>query len=875
MFKKLFLIFFTTAILLFAQSFIFVNSADALCTQWAEVQDNSGNSIDDADVTICGIPATSWGFGFYFLEDLTEDDSCSIIASKFGYLSASTIVTLCTPNSPLLTLISCVANRGDACDTQPCCPPLSCIGGECCNSSLRATAGKTCYCDAECISGKCWGGVCILDPPANPIYPANNSKAIDINPDLSIILRWEAGPDAQKYIYRLEGGKKNLEASTTNTQSEPISATSTLKAGSTHFWQVRSCADLDANGEIDPAAECGNYSSQWNFKFLLNPPTGLVVTDTNFPVQLNWSDVIGAQAYDAEIKINLYDCDWHDYILNFLNGIPVIGWFIPDNPCSVFQQFIWDPIVSWFRDTLGFLLGWENYDASCPWILWNSNTEKCEAVAITATGSLKSEYKDDTCVFTKNTAHKVRVSSCLIDGYTTYCGPYGDEIGFTTGNFPIEAPKLVFPTTTVPISVVGSGHSLRWNAHNCSNYIHVTVNKTPGGNVLDKTIPNQESLTLGFGEGEFKDMLDSKNDLDKNYNWQVYSCWRTKDNIECNQGSVSEVGNFKTIGAPPLLLKPAEGEMVKTIITWENIDGAGSYSYQIANDAGFLNIVKYGTTKNSSVVVDYNDILPADQYWWRVSVCSDPDGNICGDWSASRSFNTYPLNPPSNPNPTSPDGQLFVPGVLSWNPNPGASFYQIKIANSTIDPAETLEGCETKEGAQIVPPTIVSEPRFYFGELCQGKYMWQALSCWDKDCVLTAPANWSDAETWTFSAVAPPPPEEKGLLPCGRRSDNLDTPYNEREPCQLKHAGFLIQNILDFLLWRLGLIIMAILAVVSGVTSYFSLGSPNTLVQIKSIWKSAGIGWIIMLLAWTFINLIMRLTGFQVEFFGRWWQLPF
>jgi len=85
----------------------------------------------------------------------------------------------------------------------------------------------------------------------------------------------------------------------------------------------------------------------------------------------------------------------------------------------------------------------------------------------------------------------------------------------------------------------------------------------------------------------------------------------------------------------------------------------------------------------------------------------------------------------------------------------------------------------------------------------------------------------------------------------------------------------MLQNILDFVMWRLGLIVVALFSLFSAVVSYFSLGGPDTLARIKAIWKSVGMGYGIILLAWVFINLIMRLAGFQVEFFGQWWQINF
>ncbi|PIV41664.1 MAG: hypothetical protein COS26_03250, partial [Candidatus Nealsonbacteria bacterium CG02_land_8_20_14_3_00_40_11] len=66
-----------------------------------------------------------------------------------------------------------------------------------------------------------------------------------------------------------------------------------------------------------------------------------------------------------------------------------------------------------------------------------------------------------------------------------------------------------------------------------------------------------------------------------------------------------------------------------------------------------------------------------------------------------------------------------------------------------------------------------------------------------------------------------------------------------------------------------------LLAVATGVIYYFSMGAPTTMVKVKSLLKSAGIGYGIVFLAWIIINLILAVLGFKVDFFGHWWQISF
>jgi hypothetical protein len=194
-----------------------------------------------------------------------------------------------------------------------------------------------------------------------------------------------------------------------------------------------------------------------------------------------------------------------------------------------------------------------------------------------------------------------------------------------------------------------------------------------------------------------------------------------------------------------------------------------------------------------------------------------------------------------------------------------------------MDEEEVLEGCAEKEGMQIIPEQgeeapITDKNQFFLYSYCLGDYQWTVRSCWDEKCEKASDYS----AIWEFKAVQPIPAKwDTGIVPCGRRYNNPDTPYNEREPCQLKHFGFMFQNIIDFLLWRIGLIVLLVLTIVTGLIYYSSLGDTEKILQIKAMWRAAGTGFLIMLLAWTAINLLLAVLGFDVEFFGRWWKIEF
>lgn len=114
-----------------------------------------------------------------------------------------------------------------------------------------------------------------------------------------------------------------------------------------------------------------------------------------------------------------------------------------------------------------------------------------------------------------------------------------------------------------------------------------------------------------------------------------------------------------------------------------------------------------------------------------------------------------------------------------------------------------------------------------------------------------------------------------GLVPCGRTSDNPDTPWIETEPCGIKHIFILIKNIIDFLLGKLAPLLLVLLMVYSGVIFYLSLKmeAPTPIAKVKSLWKAAGIGYGIIFFAWIIIDLILKIFGYNVGVFGPWWEL--
>ncbi|MDO8663214.1 MAG: hypothetical protein Q7K28_00010 [Candidatus Wildermuthbacteria bacterium] len=700
------------------------------------------------------------------------------------------------------------------------------------------------------------------NPPSAPISPLDGAEAIQLTSGLILELKWEPVADATKYLYQY--WKKGdpipaleLEASIARSELLPLTEAqpgiTLLQPGAKYLWRVRACNDND----------CGNYSDNWSFVFRLSPPEKIII-DPRFPVTIGWSNakVAGAKSYIIEPKIDVGAWSW--------------------NPLDPIKRYLFDPIVNW--------LGFKTYDPSCPWLFWDEPAGKNGECLSLPAASSSAKFVDDTCIFAKNVPYKIKAASCL-DEKADYCGPYGNEWKFTASNidaasgkpFTLSPPKLKTPLF-IPgknIPIVGQADYLMWESPTCSSFVLLFIAKSGGGNIIDEKLPVPDAGIMPMSDEHLKDLFSKIENLNQEYTWKLQPCWQGEENIKCEPNVYSEEWRFKTTGRPPTLSKPDGGKSasIPVSLQWEKIEGAGSYRYQIASNNTFSSLAEEGTTTNSQKEINYPSVSPNDSYWWRVKTCADARGNVCGLWSSPAAFTTLPLNPPSNLSPTNG----LLPAVIKWDPDPGANFYQYKIdyvsATYQSPGGATLKenrvGCQNKIGAPIAAPTITSQASATIYENCLGEYKWWVRSCLDKDCVVAAPAGLNSAPRQTFTAFGITATPEKGLVPCGRREDNPLTPYDETESCQFKHVGFVIQNILDFLLWRLGIIVLGILSIASGATIYFSFGNPNTIVQVKSIWKSAGIGWLAMLLAWIIINLIMNLIGFQGKFFGHWWQLPF
>lgn len=470
-----------------------------------------------------------------------------------------------------------------------------------------------------------------------------------------------------------------------------------------------------------------------------------------------------------------------------------------------------------------------------------------------------SEITLDTSIITKYKDYEWEIANCSNatnskcgiscndnqDGDT--CGDYSQKWQFETGDLTLPAPEIISPISG---TAVNRETELKWEPAGFLGVEAYYYEIRKEGEIVAKT-----DTPIGITSVLFADLWN-KLRYNTTYTTEVQSCW--EENIEkCESPTVI---TFETTGGGPDLTSPTQNEqnvIVPVDLTWAEVPGALSYKYQISVNPSFGNIIKTNITAETETSVDYPILNQNTTYYWRVSSCADREANFCGSseniWSQIGAFKTAALTAPLNPIPNNGADFLTSENYLKWDKVLGAKFYEYKI------------------GSEIDGLTQTNYGFIQTGILALGNYIWQVRACLDENCQDAGPwatynFNLTQSEECKDSSVS--------LVPCGRNCDSSATPWNERKPCQFQDIFYIFKNILDFILWTMVPLVLVLLAMASGIIYYLALGDTNKISLVKKIWKSAGIGCLIIFGAWSAITLLLLFLGFQINLFGRWWQFP-
>ncbi len=467
------------------------------------------------------------------------------------------------------------------------------------------------------------------------------------------------------------------------------------------------------------------------------------------------------------------------------------------------------------------------------------------------------EYvNEDMSLFTNLTSYAWQIAACK-GGLGGQCGESSQIWKFETGEIILNDIVLLSPANK---EVVGFPVNLQWMAPAGTNSFQYELYKD--SLIVAPIPPNPLS--------ESSILLESL-ELNTEYGWRVIPCKDFKGE-DCQNWS--DEWKFTTTGASPELTSPENNSLNISIpikLEWGKMSGAKSYRYLVyfVDEQLKEQLIADDFTSENFVLIKYNpDSEQPKQktdYFWKIATCADEEGEICGSFTDTWKLTTFELSPPSNLLPGD-DETIFtyqMPKSFSWDSS--AKYFKITISYTKKSTYES-GSCPTDTKSEIIQNTS------YFVSLaCLGEYKWQVQACLDENCNERGELN-----TQNFTLDQTTPPTQFGLVPCGRSSDNPDTLlWNERDPCQFKHLFILLKNIIDFLLWRVTLIVLLLLVIGTAMIFYFSIGAPVMIIDIKGVWRAAGKGYAIIFLSWILINLFLNFLGYQVGIFGNWWQINF
>ncbi|MBZ1348509.1 MAG: pilin [Candidatus Nealsonbacteria bacterium] len=714
----------------------------------------------------------------------------------------------------------------------------------CQNGQNWSRAKPSCQCAGQC-----------LEVPKNPRYynnpnypkdPKNPEPSLDPNNiflpvklDWDDVKGWNQKTGPQSYVINIKNTRPQNPFNTTTTNSEFIPPSCTLRSGASHPWQVRACCSNDGQN-------CGPKSA-WSFNTNLAP-------ELKSPLDPDWTgkDRIKNQALDVKLK-------WCDVFFQKKIGP---GETIPEKPKS-------------FR--LFFYLGYHEPDKEeiiihhpatpndFPKVLSDRLYRKTQPIFSNERYGFFTKppflYKG-----IKYNFYAWRVAACERFDGRGRCTNFSQKWRFSLDeDIELKIPEGVRPPNNIKIPVEFPV-IFEWKPILGANSYVFKIRKE-GEDFKSK-------IVLGSGHSiDYPKLV-----LNTVYQWRVKAC-TDFEGIKC-EPSWSLVYSFKTTGRPPKiesLFPQGNNVSIPVNFEWENVPGAKSYIFKIQGPELDLTKTIYDIDRKPKISLGFpeNNIRQEKTYSWQVKTCARRAGKICGDWSfPPKTFTTFKLGAPINPFPKN-NQTIYtyqMPKTFSWDTVPWAKHYKLTI-NYTRSPEE-LDVNNCPEGQimeKILPKNSTSK---FINFHCLGTFQWQVQACLDKNCQ----EKGITPSIWNFYLLAKEVPEELrgGLIPCGRKFNDPNTGWDETKPCGIKHIFLLVQIIINFVLWTIVPIILALLVTYTGIIFYLSLstGSAKTLSQVKSLWRAAGIGLGIIFFSWMLINLILSIFGFQITIFGNWYEIP-
>lgn len=160
------------------------------------------------------------------------------------------------------------------------------------------------------------------------------------------------------------------------------------------------------------------------------------------------------------------------------------------------------------------------------------------------------------------------------------------------------------------------------------------------------------------------------------YNTTYY--WRVRSRTNKSLGAWSQPWMFTTIIEAPKLVSPKNntgGHPLTTMLVWNKVDGASSYTVQVSKDKNFSGTLLLNKDITDTIA-EVKGLELYTTYFWRVQARANKNNS---EWSETWKFFTR-LKPPVNRSPA--NNSYGHPTVVNfeWNPSSGANGYEIQIA---------------------------------------------------------------------------------------------------------------------------------------------------------------------------------------------------
>jgi hypothetical protein len=375
------------------------------------------------------------------------------------------------------------------------------------------------------------------------------------------------------------------------------------------------------------------------------------------------------------------------------------------------------------------------------------------------------------------------------------------------------------------------------------------------------------------------------------------------------------------------LRQDPSGEIGGHYFDWDPVLGAASYWLKFEGEEKHEKFVPSVTEPVNKSRLLVNFLEKDGKYTWQIRTCADlcSENNKavlqCGEYGEKMEFEGYNLFAPKEFRlGTNAEFYPDEPIELSWKPvsDKGIDCTHLKIFYGVASLEEKRKDCREKanfgyvlvdkimkgnvESYQVSPDLLPtsSEILVYKREggatsttnICLGTYTLEIYYCTGESCDKKIeectkredcpdpkddPKGYLDCIDCLYSAEC----RERGLptsrdfhivtkkTPAGGRGGGrgFGTCQNliPCTDCHFSDIPKIIANIMSCILWTLSPIACLLLLVYTGIGIYFSFGNPEVIEKTKRIWKAVGIGWLIMLLSWTIVNLIgktFKMPGF-------------